>query len=363
VLRAGGRSGSLLMAVLGFAGCGQEGTEPPPFVAPPAEAAEAPAPSVDAADASPAATTLLLSAIGDCTLGTDHKIRRAPGSFPVVIEQAGEDYRYPFSGVLQVLSQDDLTIANLETTLTDADAPDDGHLHFSGKPAYVQMLKEGSVELVNFANNHSHDFGMRGYADTLATLAAAGVGAFGNGSADLRTVRGVEVVDLGFTGGDPGVLPEVVREVKEAKTGANLVIVSFHWGAEGSNTPNSVQRLLGHAAVDAGADLVLGTHPHVLQGIEAYRGKRIVYSLGNFVFGGHSNPADKDSIIYQAVFAEKEGRMEQAEERLLPVRISTSTQRNDYRPVLLEGAERDRVLARVEEYSAALGKPGGGSGR
>ena len=146
----------------------------------------------------------------------------------------------------------------------------------------------------------------------------------------------------------------MVRAVAENKKPDNLVIVSFHWGIEGINRPIDNQTQLGRAAVDAGADLILGTHPHVLQGIETYKGKHIVYSLGNFVFGGHSNPADKDSIIYQETFTLKDGRVETTASSILPVRISSVTTRNDYRPVLLDGGEKERVLARVDQYSGYL---------
>jgi poly-gamma-glutamate synthesis protein (capsule biosynthesis protein) len=169
------------------------------------------------------------------------------------------------------------------------------------------------------------------------------------------------VVNLGFTGGDPGLVQaEVGRAVAREKRGENVVIVSFHWGGEGSTEPNDDQRRLGRAAIDAGGDLVLGHHPHVIQGIETYRGREIVYSLGNFVFGGHSNPKDKDAIIYQATFAVRDGRAAPAGSRALPVRVSSVTERNDYRPVLMEGPEKERVLARLRAASEAIAEDAGG---
>jgi poly-gamma-glutamate synthesis protein (capsule biosynthesis protein) len=174
---------------------------------------------------------------------------------------------------------------------------------------------------------------------------------------DRRTVKGIEVINLGFIGGRSSIKNALVRSVEEHKEPENLVIVSFHWGVEGLNRPIDEQIQLGRAAVDAGADLVLGHHPHVLQGIETYKGKHIVYSLGNFVFGGHSNPADKDSIIYQATFALKEGRVEPAGSTIIPVRISSVTDRNDYRPVILEGGERERVLTRLDQYAGFIKPP------
>ena len=312
-------------------------------------------PTPPVAVAAPIPRTIRISAVGDCTLAAEFGLTNTPTTFPREYEDHGSDPAYFFSGVLPVLSKDDLTIANLETTLTTAPTPAvPGRPRFRGKPEYAAMLVAGSVELVNFANNHSHDFGQRGYDETARVVRAAGVGLSGNEFVDTRTVHGVEIVNLGFTGGDPVVLPSVVKRIKALKTEKNLVIVSFHWGAEGVYQPNGVQLALGHAAVDAGADLVIGTHPHVLQGVETYRGRHILYSLGNFVFGGHGNPADKDSIIYQEAFVEKDGRMGPGEMTIVPVRISSVTARNDYRPVLLEGEERERVLTKMRKLSEAL---------
>jgi poly-gamma-glutamate synthesis protein (capsule biosynthesis protein) len=293
--------------------------------------------------------------VGDCTLGGDSKSASAQGAFDAVIAAHGGDLRYPFSGVLQLLRDDDVTIANLEGTLTASFEPaGDVPFHFRGRPEYAAILREGSVEVVNLANNHSHDFGGKGYLDTRRALREVGVGAAGYELVDTRIVKGVEVHNLGFTGGDPVMLARVRSAVAARKRPGNLVIVSFHWGLEGVHEIIDVQRALGRAAIDAGADLVLGTHPHVIQGIETYRGRRIVYSLGNFVFGGNVDPKDRDAIIYRASFTLDKGLIAPSGEEIVPVRVSTSAERNDFRPVLLAGAERDHTLARVAEYSEGL---------
>jgi poly-gamma-glutamate capsule biosynthesis protein CapA/YwtB (metallophosphatase superfamily) len=277
------------------------------------------------------------------------------GPFDAVIAAHGGDLRYPFSGVLPLLQDDDLTIANLEGTLTASFEPEgDVPFHFRGKPEYAAILREGSVEVVNLANNHSHDFGGRGYQDTLKALRDVGVGAAGYELVDTRTIKGVEIHNLGFTGGDPVMLGKVRRAVAARKAPGNLVIVSFHWGLEGSHEIIDVQRALGRAAIDAGADLVLGTHPHVIQGIETYRDRRIVYSLGNFVFGGNVNPADKEAIVYRASFTLADGKMAPSGEEIVPVRVTTAPERNDFRPVALAGEARDSVLARLATYSEGL---------
>ena len=346
-----GLGAGAIVGVIACVGPLEDGSAAPASASEPEIAARAPElPPTPA----PTAQSLVISAVGDCTIGSDWDIFRAPGSFHAELEAVGNDYRYPFSGVLDILGADDFTVANLETTLTTATTRTRASLAFSGRPEFVAILKEGSVEAVNFANNHSYDFGRSGLEQTEHVLDEAGVGVFGNGRVHTAVVKGLAIVNLGYVGGRAGVRAQVVADVEKHKRAENFVIVSFHWGAEGVSTPNLDQQRLGRAVIDAGADLVLGHHPHVLQGIEEYRGKRIVYSLGNFVFGGHSNPRDKDSMIYQEVLSLERGKVTSADHRILPVRISTVTSRNDYRPVLLEGAERDRVLEKVARLTAAL---------
>jgi len=281
-------------------------------------------------------------------------VERAPGSFARRLAEVDDPPSYPFSDVVKVLSHDDLTIANLEGTLTLARLPHNHVYAVRGKPANATMLRAGSVELVNLDNNHTDDFGPAGYADTKRALEQAGVGYFGRGLIDRRVVRGVEIVNLGYRGGAPDVRARMTREVGRESAHGELVIVSFHWGVEGYYATHPTQYALGRAAIDAGAALVVSHHPHVLQGIEHYRGRNIAYSLGNFVFGANSQPADTDSIIYQQRFTVEAGRITSVRQEIIPVRISTERSHNDFRPVLLTGVEAHRVLAKVARLSAAL---------
>ncbi len=306
-----------------------------------------------APDGSPMVT---LSAVGDCTLGDPAGSELAPGSFHQVFDEHGKDFARPFAGVVSELSKDDLTIANLETTLGSEPQRTDVPFAFRGRPEFAQMLVKGSVELVNVANNHSNDCGPKGVKATLAALDAAHVAYFGLGHVDERTIHGIQVVNLGYTGGRQEIEPDVVKDIRAHKRPDNLVIVTFHWGIEGEHASNSVQLHLGHASIDAGADLVLGHHPHVLQGIETYRGKKIVYSLGNFVFGGNARPAELDSMIYRARFVLRDGHVEPLDDRIIPVSISANHVQNDFAPVLLEGPEAERVSKAVDDYSKALAK-------
>lgn len=365
-IRARAIGNLLVMAALtaGAAGCRDSQAAPAekaeaqtgsPATAQPVE--EPPPGPADAPAAAPATPTLTLSAVGDCTLGSDYRVAGAEGTFHFAMDAWKNDASVPFSGVAGVLAADDLTIANLETPLSRAKPAVSNTFVFNGKPEYAEILARGSVELVNLANNHTGDFGPAGAKQTIEAVEKAGVGSFGNGRVDKRVVKGIEVVNIGYLGGGKGTRAKVVKDVEKHKRPDNLVIVSFHWGVEGLNVPTDDQRTMARAVIDAGANLVLGHHPHVLQGIETYKDRHIVYSLANFVFGGHSNPADKDSMIYQEVFALEGGAVVSKENRVLPVRISSVTTHNDFRPVLLEGADRERVLARVKDYSDKLAPP------
>lgn len=334
-----------------------EGQEvPPPPVeetAAPVELAAAPTPE---AKAEPKIETITISAIGDNTLGGPADSDRAKGSFQYVHNETGGDFARPFSGVISVLGDDDLTIGNLEGALTTQACRTDRPFAFRGNPAYANMLKLGSVEVVSLANNHSEDCGPGGVKETREALTAHGIGYFGLGTVDKRTVKGIEVVNIGFTGGAPGVRAEVEEAVKANKTEKNLVFVSFHWGIEGSHSFTDGQQKLGRAAIDAGADLVLGHHPHVVQGIENYKGKRIVYSLGNFVFGGNGQPGDLDTMIFRARFSFSDGHLTEAGYEIIPALQSGDATQNDFRPILASGPRAEAIREKVRKASP-VGEP------
>lgn len=285
---------------------------------------------------------ITLSAIGDVTLGQDDRFLY-PGSFNQYFKQKGAGYF--FSDVKKILSEDDLTIANLEGTLTEAtEKPDkrfqgDKAFFFKGNPSYTAILKDGSIEAVDLANNHSMDYLDQGFRDTVTALDKTGIKSFGYdkvaiyeknetkiGLIGVNTLgkleEGVNLINLEF---------DLANKIQSLKDQTTLIVVSFHWGTENISTPTSEQRELGRLAVEQGASLVLGHHPHVLQPLEVYQGKSIVYSLGNFVFGGNSNPSYKSTEIFQQTFSFENGNLVGVNTPLIiPCELSTS-----FRPVPL----------------------------
>ena len=311
--------------------------------------------TVDEAEIIPIDTydTITISAAGDVTLGRDESFGWER-TFDHELELQDGDFAYFFNNVKHIFEADDLTIVNLETTLTTATKKADKKFRFKADPSYVEILKQGSIEAVSIANNHTLDFLDKGYQDTLMTLEEAGVGYYGYEHKYITEVRGIKIGVLGYysmkaTDKLKGEIEQAIDELKNE--GTDLVIIMFHWGIERDYWPNSAQKELAYFSIDKGADLVLGSHPHVLQGIEEYKGKQIVYSLANFCFGGNKNPKDKDTMIYVQRFNIKNGELLSQEYDIIPCSISSVTNRNNYQPTPLEGEEAERVMKKINKYS------------
>ena len=217
--------------------------------------------------------------------------------------QAHHDPNWPFIYVHSVVSGADLAIGNLETPLI-ANCPvtREGMI-FCGGAANASGLAYAGFDVLSLANNHTANYGPTGLAETEAALTRYGVGYFGTGSAVFREVHGVRFALLGYNDVtrqvDEG---EIAAEVTAARAQADVVIVYFHWGQEYKVVHNARQAELAHLVVDAGADIVLGAHPHVVEDHEVYRGKPIYYSLGNFVFDQEWSPATKEGLALELTF-------------------------------------------------------------
>ena len=300
--------------------------------------------------------SITVSMVGDCTLGTDVNFDQST-SFDAFY-QMKNDPGYFFQKVKDIFTADDLTVANMEGTLTTSNDRQQKTFAFKGDPSYTEILTRGGVEATNLANNHSHDYGDQSYEDTIQYLEAAGITTFGYDRTAVMDVKGIKVGLIGIYELKDGLgrQQQVIDTIQEVKDqGAQVIVVSFHWGTEKSNVPDDIQKTLAHLAVDQGADLVVGHHPHVLQGIEKYQGKNIVYSLGNFCFGGNKNPSDKDTMIFQQTFTVENGELvEDNVTNIIPCSLSSESGYNNYQPMVLEGSEKERVLQKIEEFSAAL---------
>lgn len=297
--------------------------------------------------------SLTLSVVGDCTLGTDEYFDYDT-SLNAYYENYGADYF--MANVKSIFSKDDLTIANFEGTLTESTEREDKQFAFKAPASYANILTAGFVEAVNTANNHSHDYGEESFNDTLKALDTANILHFGYDETAVTEVKGVKVGLVGIYElndhlGREEQLKQNIAKVKQ--DGAQLIVVIFHWGNEKEEVPDENQKTLGHLAIDEGADLVCGHHPHVLQGIEEYKGKNIVYSLGNFCFGGNAYPSDMDTIIFQQTFTiDQNGVKDDNVTNIIPCSISSDSDYNNYQPTPAEGEEATRIMQKIQKRSS-----------
>ncbi len=298
-----------------------------------------------------------LSAAGDCTLGNDIS-QSSSYNFNNVYSRKSPGYF--LKKVKSVFEKDDLTLVNLEGTLTNRGSRQSKKWAFRGKPEYVKILQKGSVEAVCFSNNHSRDYGEVSRTDTMSTLKKADISYSTESRVVVRRANGVRVgmvslSSIGATWNPETRLRSLMAEVRKKKP--DVIVVSMHSGVEYTQVIQPVQKRLSHVAIDLGADLVLGHHPHVIQGIDCYKGRYIVYSFGNFCFGGNTNPPDKDTFIFQQNFVLKNGRVSRKKStaRVIPCRVSGQDQINNYQPVISKGGRKKSCIQRLNSYSKQYG--------
>lgn len=310
---------------------------------------------------------ITISAAGDVTMG-NYVGQPYNNSFNHTYDTL-QDYSYFFKNVVSYFEQDDFTIVNLEGTLTTSDNPAPGRTYnIKGDPSYTNILLAGDVEGVSMENNHRRDFGEEGTKDTVAALEAANIPYAYEENLGYYEVNGITIGWVSVCPASWGESVETHLEQGIAKLkqeGVDLIFACCHWGIERDNYPTAYQRELGKKCIDWGADLVIGHHPHVLQGIEAYNGKYIIYSLGNFSFGANKNPSDKDTMIFQQTFqfektTQGDGtvtieRTENDSAKIIPCSISSVSNRNDYCPTPLTGDEGQRVINRLNKFSENFG--------
>lgn len=312
-------------------------------------------PLLSCSDGGRACQEVRLAAVGDIMLGRYiGKVMKAKGD------------HYPFAQVKTMLKDHDIVFGNLESGFaTDTSTPffPGKPYNFAAVPGAAPALREAGFTVLNLANNHILDFGSAELDLTRALLQKEGIAAFGAGSGlqaarlpAVVTVRGVRVGFLGYgvahssavyVGKDrAGIVPiqkEYIREdIQALRKTVDVLIVSYHWGMEYEQHPTDAQRDLAHLTIDWGADLVLGHHPHVMQGIEVYKGRPIAYSLGNFVFDQKGMGTD-DSFILVCTF----GRESIRSVEIVPVTRS-------HVPRIAEGASKERILGELRRISLPL---------
>lgn len=266
-----------------------------------------------------------ISFAGDCTLGEF----KGQGSGNQFKDYKSNGWNYYFENVQSVFANDDLTFINLEGPLTDYPQTAVKTYPIKGDKENINILKNSSIEVVNLSNNHIYDCGKIGFEDCVKALSENNISFCGEGYKATKTVSGITITFLGYNGWSTDIKEKVIKDLAEDTS--DIKIVEFHWGIEREYTHNKTQEIIAHAAVDAGADIVVGAHPHVLQDMEYYKNVPIFYSLGNFCFGANKNPKDKDSVIVNATFT-KNGIKDM---KVIPCKISSTDSKNDYKPTIV----------------------------
>ena len=301
---------------------------------------------------------ILLTFGGDAVIGCRESWWRREDALPAFLSREG--MAYPFSGLQEVFASDDMTLVNLECVLKanrDGERTDKQY-RFRGLPSYAAVLKEGSVEQVNIANNHYIDYEAAGKKATRDALNAAEIPFSGYGYTYVWTYRGHRI---GFAGcretiflRDEEIIARETASLRQA--GCEVVIYSCHWGQEYSPAHNDTQQRMAQAAADAGVDLVIGNHPHVVQGAADVDGTAVVWSLGNLMFGGTIELTTFDAALAQAELCFDHDGYAGLSLRYLPIQTSGRANEgvNDYRPVLASGEDRARIMQLIREDSQGI---------
>jgi len=303
------------------------------------------------------AEEVIINAVGDVMLA---------GRWAAAIRKTG--YDFPFRRVAAELITGDITIANLESPIALGGSEFTGkQFRFRAEPELAGALRKSGINLVTLANNHSMDFGGQALAETMENLESAGIAWIGAGEnlaaarkMALYTIKGKKIAFLGYSltepvefiagRGRPGTAPGFekffVEDIIRARQEADYVIVSFHWGTEGRSDIQPYQRTVAHKAINAGADVIIGHHPHVLRGIERYKTGIVFYSLGNFTFASKGKSADAGAMV-RLRFSEGKREAE-----LLPLDILH--RRVGFQPLLVTGKLSARIIEHLNMLSVPL---------
>ncbi len=299
------------------------------------------------------ADSVTLSFLGDCSIGEMIEASGKAGSYTATVDEKGLDW--PFSLVREYLDNDDFTFANLEVVLTKRTKHADKKFNLRAAPDYAQVLLNSGIDAVNTANNHAMDFLDVGYDDTIAALDSYQIQHFGTlypgtkraqDRLGVYEVKGIKIGAMGFSYPQDSDVAKITARIKQLREqGCDLVVVSLHWGREEQTSPESWQFTYARKIIDAGADVIWGHHPHILQQVQFYNNKPIFYSLGNFTFGSIAK-LDPDTGIFQLTYdVDENGAVTLQNFTVIPCRTQGS---GDYRPIVIENeADKQTMLKKL----------------
>ncbi len=309
------------------------------------------------ADIAPGKTEIVLTFTGDCTLGGEDRLKDKDYSFQSYITREG--YGYPFDKVRHIFEADDVTVINLEGVLYDSSRNRvEKTYNFRGPTDYVNIIEQSSIELSFLGNNHTFDYGIPGYRSTVKVLDEAGLDWFAVTDEGIKTwIYEKNGVKIGFSGANITYYAREPQEIKESfeqlkAEGCAFIVAVMHGGQEYGPIQNKSITRYARFLADQGAGLVVGHHPHVLHGIEQYKDSTILYSLGNFAFGGNTKVRERRTMIAQTSLRfDETGRYEGQQLRLLPAYTSGTEVDNNFQPVLVQGEEAQAIIDLVAGMS------------
>ncbi len=300
---------------------------------------------------------ITLTVTGDALLGNNDPVSKTDYAFRRYIEKYG--YAYPFSKLQNLFANDDITLVNLECVFNDSEPMQKSHFSFRGPTGNAGILRESSIEVVNLANNHSGDYGKAGFASTLEALGAAGIkysGSTGNGN--YTCIWEKDGIKIGFVGVIPLYYKDHAKEVKRCfdslkEAGCQVIVASLHAGMEYRPTHGSLQEKYGNTLRSLGANIIIGNHPHVPQGVKVQDGVTHLYSLGNASFGGNTGVDEAvhciQSFVAQFDLTFEDGIYKGHQLTIWPIHISGVSPENNYQPVLVSGGEAEAVMKRIQK--------------
>ncbi|KAA9014527.1 CapA family protein [Niallia endozanthoxylica] len=302
---------------------------------------------------------ITLTFVGDNSFGTYPETPEHL-KFDHVFKANGGDNHYVFKNSLPWFNSDDFTIINAESAFTNETKAENKMWRIKSNPAHVAFLPASGVEAANLANNHTKDYFLTGYEDTLEAFAENNVAVFNDGMPLKEKIGKIETIFLGYdcrmSQQSPEFLARIVEEVKTYKRKDNLVIVNMHWGVEYRETPVYYQTQFGRSILDAGADIIMGGHPHRLESIENYNGKYIIYSMGDYAFGADPTLHSRQTAMFRLRFAKENDTVVMKGLTIVPTLENSdgSTSENNYQPLPVFGKEAEDIINELITISSPI---------
>ena len=296
--------------------------------------------------------TIKLSFVGDCLCATD-----ARTSYTNCFEEVAhrEDPEYFLANVSHIFLNDDFTVADCENVYSDSQNltmrdkgqianPDIEAYWFKTKSKNANILSVGGIDMVSIENNHIDDYGLEGHSDTQKALDNADILWGEEGKIVYYKKNGYKLAIICVSMYNDGVVPTIKKYIDKASKKSDYQIIYFHGGTEAVHTAEAWKVNACHSLIDYGADLIIGDHPHVLQPREIYNGKTIIYSLGNFIFGGNRHPENRTIIYQHTLSLDNNGTLTYEKGKIIPCYVYTGDINNWQPAIINDKSTKKKVL-------------------